>query len=953
MTLKKVDDGIVEFDGIWDDAHSNPGQKDKLGEELKKSINKLQRFRVQIREWIGGDAKDVKNKDKLEQARKRIEFNMQRFKEFERELKTKAYSTFALAKDEDEDEEAQEKRDAEDYIQEKLDQLNGGVEGFEADIEAVQMKKNPSMREKEDVEEKKRFKERHEWHIAKLECLLRACNNDTLDLNELSIIKESVDFYIEAGTQPDYYHDETLYDNFEISEYAAEQEVAQSRKVALDQEVAEKCMLSSANKKGTAKKEKNKKAANINPAAQKNANKTAEPKRRVIGEDGEQKISEDQLVTEAEEFICKICYVHVVGISPKLTKCSHLFCGDCLAKWFDQHPEIQSWAQRAKTAGDVMAHTVPCPVCKTALNEQVDLHPICPSATQSEHVLLWRMLSSVKVMCANHPKVEPGKKCDWIGEYGQYQAHIQNCKNEPLNPPEKEATPPAISNAKGNSAASNKKSNKKEDKAASSAKKDTAAVVLDSGGSTTASGSTTSSSDRDNKTPANSEDRNKNATSGATAAVSAVSSGGKAASGSSHSSWGAQGASGEDKLKASSAAETTASSASKSSTAATASTATASSSAGVGLTPTRLEPFGSGSGGASSVADKNKDTSAGAVATAGGGPATAPTSNGAGSLPVTPCFGPSAVSSSSNASATTSGSSGPVTTDPAANAKASKNKAAAAAQPHPPDLAAASAFKKNKGGPTVGAKKLEQDFTGGALPGAAATIASNGKPTTFIQGAQPIGSLPPTNQMQQQNMATGVTVNGGPAPLQHSAGVVGHQREPNAMQPPPEAGVATARFEPRGENTIDVHPGQTLSIIEEHNSGWTYVRNETTNLSGWVPAWVVSKLPPPVPAVQRSMDVDPPNPMQPPGTLAQGQMQHAALPNAGAQGQAQAPPEQIRYPRMPALAPFEGNSANELSVQKGELIEVVERHETGWTFGKKGAGGHEGWFPDWVIQSKC
>eukprot|EP00392_Amoebophrya_sp_AT5.2_P011461 g11538.t1 len=782
MTLKKVDDGIVEFDGIWDDAHSNPGQKDKLGEELKKSINKLQRFRVQIREWIGGDAKDVKNKDKLEQARKRIEFNMQRFKEFERELKTKAYSTFALAKDEDEDEEAQEKRDAEDYIQEKLDQLNGGVEGFEADIEAVQMKKNPSMREKEDVEEKKRFKERHEWHIAKLECLLRACNNDTLDLNELSIIKESVDFYIEAGTQPDYYHDETLYDNFEISEYAAEQEVAQSRKVALDQEVAEKCMLSSANKKGTAKKEKNKKAANINPAAQKNANKTAEPKRRVIGEDGEQKISEDQLVTEAEEFICKICYVHVVGISPKLTKCSHLFCGDCLAKWFDQHPEIQSWAQRAKTAGDVMAHTVPCPVCKTALNEQVDLHPICPSATQSEHVLLWRMLSSVKVMCANHPKVEPGKKCDWIGEYGQYQAHIQNCKNEPLNPPEKEATPPAISNAKGNSAASNKKSNKKEDKAASSAKKDTAAVVLDSGGSTTASGSTTSSSDRDNKTPANSEDRNKNATS---------------------------------------------------------------------------------------------------------------------------------------------------------------------------DLAAASAFKKNKGGPTVGAKKLEQDFTGGALPGAAATIASNGKPTTFIQGAQPIGSLPPTNQMQQQNMATGVTVNGGPAPLQHSAGVVGHQREPNAMQPPPEAGVATARFEPRGENTIDVHPGQTLSIIEEHNSGWTYVRNETTNLSGWVPAWVVSKLPPPVPAVQRSMDVDPPNPMQPPGTLAQGQMQHAALPNAGAQGQAQAPPEQIRYPRMPALAPFEGNSANELSVQKGELIEVVERHETGWTFGKKGAGGHEGWFPDWVIQSKC
>ena len=46
---------------------------------------------------------------------------MQRFKDFERELKTKAYSTFALAKDQSEDDlESQEKRDAEEWLRKQL-----------------------------------------------------------------------------------------------------------------------------------------------------------------------------------------------------------------------------------------------------------------------------------------------------------------------------------------------------------------------------------------------------------------------------------------------------------------------------------------------------------------------------------------------------------------------------------------------------------------------------------------------------------------------------------------------------------------------------------------------------------------------------------------------------------------------------------------------------------------
>ena len=49
--------------------------------------------------------------EKLDQARLDIESRMAAFKDFERDLKTKAFSTFALQKDEEETEEQRERRE--------------------------------------------------------------------------------------------------------------------------------------------------------------------------------------------------------------------------------------------------------------------------------------------------------------------------------------------------------------------------------------------------------------------------------------------------------------------------------------------------------------------------------------------------------------------------------------------------------------------------------------------------------------------------------------------------------------------------------------------------------------------------------------------------------------------------------------------------------------------------
>merc|ERR1719204_1750106 len=116
--LKKVDDGIDEFADHWDQAAGagSSQQKERVGEELKKSINKLQRFRVQIREWLTQAGITSEYKEKLEESRRRVESDMQRFKDFERDIKTKAFSTNALNRGDELELEEAEKIKYQDWL---------------------------------------------------------------------------------------------------------------------------------------------------------------------------------------------------------------------------------------------------------------------------------------------------------------------------------------------------------------------------------------------------------------------------------------------------------------------------------------------------------------------------------------------------------------------------------------------------------------------------------------------------------------------------------------------------------------------------------------------------------------------------------------------------------------------------------------------------------------------
>jgi CCR4-NOT transcription complex subunit 3 len=71
--FKKVAEGVQEFESIYDkiEASNNQAQKEKLEDNLKREIKKLQRLRDQIKTWAASN--DIKDKGPLIDQRKLIE----------------------------------------------------------------------------------------------------------------------------------------------------------------------------------------------------------------------------------------------------------------------------------------------------------------------------------------------------------------------------------------------------------------------------------------------------------------------------------------------------------------------------------------------------------------------------------------------------------------------------------------------------------------------------------------------------------------------------------------------------------------------------------------------------------------------------------------------------------------------------------------------------------------
>uniref|UniRef100_A0A4W4HR97 CCR4-NOT transcription complex subunit 3 n=1 Tax=Electrophorus electricus TaxID=8005 RepID=A0A4W4HR97_ELEEL len=219
--LKKVAEGVEQFEDIWQKLHNaaNANQKEKYEADLKKEIKKLQRLRDQIKTWVASN--EIKDKRQLVENRKLIETQMERFKVVERETKTKAYSKEGLGLAQKVDPAQKEKEEAEQWLTNTIDTLNMQVDQFESEVESlsVQTRKKKGDKEKQDrIEELKRLIDRHRYHIRMLETILRMLDNDSVQVEAIHKIKDDVEYYIDSSQEPDFEENEFLYDDLDLED---------------------------------------------------------------------------------------------------------------------------------------------------------------------------------------------------------------------------------------------------------------------------------------------------------------------------------------------------------------------------------------------------------------------------------------------------------------------------------------------------------------------------------------------------------------------------------------------------------------------------------------------------------------------------------------------------------------------------------------------------------------
>ncbi|KAF4455725.1 hypothetical protein F53441_2020 [Fusarium austroafricanum] len=219
--FKKVAEGVTEFEAIYEkiEQSSNPAQKDKLEDNLKREIKKLQRLRDQIKTWAASN--DIKDKAPLLEHRKLIETQMEKFKAVEKAMKTKAYSKEGLSAAAKLDPKEQAKVEASEFLSSMVDELEQQIETLEAEGESIQatMKKGKNNTAKaERIAEVERIIERHKWHQGKLELIRRSLENGGVEPEQVTDLEESIRYYVSDGMNEDFMEDEEMYEELDLED---------------------------------------------------------------------------------------------------------------------------------------------------------------------------------------------------------------------------------------------------------------------------------------------------------------------------------------------------------------------------------------------------------------------------------------------------------------------------------------------------------------------------------------------------------------------------------------------------------------------------------------------------------------------------------------------------------------------------------------------------------------
>lgn len=234
--FKKITEGLEVFD-LYHERHEvapNPSAKDKLENDLKREVKKLQKLREQIKVWQAQS--EVKDKERLLEYRRSVEVAMEKYKVVEKGSKVKAYSNMSLKAGGELDPEEQEKLETVQFVQDAIDELEHQYEAADAELEKINAKK-PKKGGAAIKEELKEIQQRYRWHQQQLELALRLLENGELDYTDVQGVKEELEYFLQNNRSVDFVDNEYIYESLDLeSNEALQHELITSFNQVVDHE---------------------------------------------------------------------------------------------------------------------------------------------------------------------------------------------------------------------------------------------------------------------------------------------------------------------------------------------------------------------------------------------------------------------------------------------------------------------------------------------------------------------------------------------------------------------------------------------------------------------------------------------------------------------------------------------------------------------------------------------
>ncbi|KAI5957444.1 NOT3 [Candida theae] len=257
VIFKRIQEGLQDFNYHYEryesltnteDDSDNQREKEKLANDLKKEIKKLQKFREQIKHWLSNDAVNTLGpvgtsySAKLSENKSTIEDAMETYKLVEKQTKLKSFSNQSIMmafadneNGEEEEEESDEDESSEEedeslydelseeavdlirYFKDSISQLREQTDKFTHEYEKLaskKLRKNNLATIEAKKEKIQATISNNKFHQKKLRKLIKQLKNGMVtDFNLIFALKNDLEAYLDKNGDTDLTKDTELYDD--------------------------------------------------------------------------------------------------------------------------------------------------------------------------------------------------------------------------------------------------------------------------------------------------------------------------------------------------------------------------------------------------------------------------------------------------------------------------------------------------------------------------------------------------------------------------------------------------------------------------------------------------------------------------------------------------------------------------------------------------------------------